>query len=78
MQREFVGYEPPPTAQAIRDITDRWALVATYQGEPIATYRTADGDIAVLGVGEDEIRALLRGLDHHERSNVVVEDTDPC
>lgn len=75
--REFAGYNPPPTAEAIRDFSERWALDATYRGESVVAFRIKDGDLAVLGVGDAEISAILRGLEHDDRSDVVVMDTEP-
>ncbi len=75
--KEFAGYDPPPTQEAIRFLTERWHLDYTYAGVSVVCCRTGNGDLAVVGVGEDEIVALLRGLDDEDRSKVVVMDTEP-
>jgi hypothetical protein len=73
--KEFAGYDPPPTEEAIRFFTEQWHLDYTYRGKSVVCCRTSEGDLAVLGVGEEEIVAILLGLDDEEQSKVVVMDT---
>ena len=75
LDREFEGFEPPATPDAIRRIAERVHLVATYAGRPVACGTTADGFLVVLASGEHEIEALLDGLSDAERSKVVIMDT---
>ncbi len=75
LEKEFAGYDPPPTPEAIRFITDRVSLEQRYKGEPVAVFRMPDGFQAVLACGEVEILALLYELTHEEGAQVVVTDT---
>jgi hypothetical protein len=74
-EREFAGYDPPPTPEAIRFQTDRLSLEAHYKGQPVAVFKTVDGVQAVLAVGEPEIGALFEGLSDEEESKVIITDT---
>ncbi len=74
-EREFAGYDPPPTAEAIRYQTDRLSLEDHYKGEPVAVFTTEDGVQAVLAAGELEIWALLDGISDEERVKVIITDT---
>jgi len=75
-QKEFAGYNPPPTPEAMRDLIEHATLQAHFRGVPIAACRV-DGKIAVLAVGNEEIRALLTVLVDPEAPRVVILDTDP-
>ena len=77
LQREFGDKVPPPTPEAVRRIKEEWALQLKYNGEGIVYFRSEDGSMAVLGSGDDEILALLRGLSDTDRRKVIVRDTDP-
>ena len=75
MQREYANYDPPPTAAALRDIREDLSLQAIYAGVPVACFTMPGGFLAVLGVGEQEIWAILKGLSDQEQSKVVVMPT---
>lgn len=75
--REFAHEEQQPTAKALRDISDWLCLETQFGGEPVVYFITPAGYMVVLGCGESEIKALLRGLPVDERVNVVVTDTAP-
>ncbi len=77
MANEFTGYDPPPTAEAIRYLRERQSLPKIYRGEPVLCFTTAAGDMAVVAVGERDIYFLLRELPDHERCRVIVRDTEP-
>ncbi len=76
MAKEFAGYEPPPTADAIRYLRERQCLEKLYRGQPVLTFKTGSGDKVVIVSGERDIFFLLRTLPIHERARVVVEDTE--
>ena len=78
MAKEFAGYEPPPTATAIRFLRERQCLERLYRGQPVLTFKTGSGDKVVIVSGERDIFFLLRTLPDHERARVVVEDTEGC
>jgi hypothetical protein len=78
LRREFAGFNPPPTPEAIRYITDRLSLEAHYKGQPVACFTTTEGIQAVLAVGEREIWPLLEGLSDEEEAKVVITDTLSC
>jgi hypothetical protein len=78
LEREFGNVKPPPTPQAIRRLTDRLSLEACYGGRPVACFTTAEGALAVLAAGEQEITALLIGLSAEEAAKVVVLDSEQC
>jgi hypothetical protein len=72
MAEEFAGYDPPPTAEAIRYLRENQCLPKIYGGEPVLCFT-----MAVVAVGERDIYFLLRELPDHERCRVVVRDTLP-
>lgn len=74
LRREFADKEPPPTPEAIRRLTEHLTLQAKYADCPVAVFTNADGSLAVVAVGESEIRALLDGLSPEEKSKVMVTD----
>lgn len=76
MAKEFAGYEPPPTANAIRFLRERQCLERLYRGQPVLIFETASGDNVVIATGERDILFLLRSLPAGERCRVVVEDTE--
>ncbi len=51
-------------------------LQAAYGGRLTACFTTADGVLAVLAWGEDEVGALIAGLTDAEREKVVIEFPD--
>ena len=77
LQRDFGDKVPPPTAEAVRDIKENWSLDYNFRGQGIVSYRMDNGILAILGVGDDEILLILRGLSDSERQNVVVLSTEP-
>lgn len=74
LRREFADKQPPPTPEAIRLLTEHLTLQAEYADCPVVVFKTADGSLTVLAVGECEIRALLDGLSPEEKSKVMVTD----
>jgi hypothetical protein len=78
LKRESEKWNPPPTPEAIRFISDRLSLEAHYKGEPVALFTTADGIQAVLAVGEREICTLLERLSMEEEAKVLISDTLSC
>ena len=48
-----------------------------YRGQSVACFRTPEGVLTVLAVGEAELRALLKGLSPIEGAKVYITDTDP-
>jgi len=76
LDEEFRRFHPQPTAEARRFLTEDLSLQAIYKGTPIASIRMSDRSLAVLAVGEDEIRTLLTHLNNDENADVVIRDTD--
>jgi predicted metal-binding protein len=76
LEQELKDCRPPATAEAIRRITDELNLQARYGGRAVACFTTNDGTLAVLAVGEQEVRALFGGLTAAEAANVVIEFPD--
>jgi hypothetical protein len=75
LAQQFAGYEPPPTAEAVRYQTEQLALQDAYRGDPVALYRTDDGVLTVLARGEGEVRALFQGLTDEEDAKVLLDTT---
>jgi len=73
LQKQFAGYDPGPTAEAMRDMIEHHTLYAHYSGRPIVLTRI-EGKVAILAAGEEEIRALLPTLDSDEISRVLLHD----
>jgi hypothetical protein len=75
--REFAHEEQQPTPAALQRMNDWLCLETQFGGEPVVYFTTPAGYMVVLGCGESEIRALLRGLPVEEVTRVVVTDTAP-
>lgn len=75
LARQYAGLSPSPTPDAVRMIRERLTLEAVYRGTPVACCTTADGDLAVLAEGDDEIAYVLASLNDDEAHRVVVLDT---
>jgi len=77
LHADFGDKVPPPTAEAIRRIKEEWSLDFNCRGHGVVSYRMDNGNLAILGVGDEEILLILRGLSDQELSNVVVIPNDP-
>jgi hypothetical protein len=77
LESGFNDQQVPPLPEAVRQIKDWLNLQGHYGGRPVACCKTADGVLAVLAVGDEQIESILKGLTSEERARVVVEDPDP-
>ena len=76
LEKEFAGYEPPPTVEAIRRIANQSIIQHIYSGTPVLSLILPGDCRAVLAAGEKDIWALLAGLSHAEIAKVVLETTE--
>src|SRR5262249_60387124 len=77
LERAVNGRQPPAEPEAVQKITDWLNLQAHYGGGPVACFTTAEGFLAVLAAGPEEVEALLKGLSDEEGARVVVEYPEP-
>jgi hypothetical protein len=69
---QFARHGVAPTPVARRELLDQVALNSRFDAGPVARAQTGAG-LVPLGVGLDEVRALLAGLTDGEKERIVIE-----